>query len=131
VLSEDDYFSYLINFIRYWSDDVSSSVSQALTNASLLFLGFRMFRWDFRMIFHSLLSQGERRIRDRYPHVAAQLSPAEDAFLNPAAARRYLAKYYGGQNLDEIKLGLYWGEATDFLTKLNEEWANRNGREGV
>lgn len=131
VLSEDDYFSYLINFIRYWSDDVSSSVSQALTNSSLLFLGFRMFRWDFRMIFHSLLSQGQRNVRDRYPHVAAQVSPAEEAFLNPAAACRYLAKYYGGKNLDKINLDLYWGESTDFLRNLNEEWAKHSGKEGA
>lgn len=130
VLSEDDYFSYLINFIRYWSEDVSSGVYQALTDASLLFLGFRMFRWDFRMVFHSLLSQGERRVRDKYPHVAAQLSPAEGAFLNPAAARDYLAKYYGGQNLDEIKLDIFWGEAADFLGKLDEEWSKRNDQGG-
>ncbi len=131
VLSEDDYFSYLIHFIRYWSESVSSGVNQALTDASLLFLGFRMFRWDFRMIFHSLLSQGSRRVRDKYPHVAAQISPREGAFLNPAAARGYLNKYFGGENPDEIKLDIYWGETTDFLVKLQQKWPEDNGRGGA
>jgi hypothetical protein len=128
VLSEDDYFSYLIHFIRYWSESVSSGVNQALTDASLLFLGFRIFRWDFRIIFHSLLSQGNRRIRDKYPHVAAQISPREGAFLNPTAARAYLNKYFSGENPDEIKLDIYWGETTDFLVKLNQKWPKENDR---
>ena len=131
VLSEDDYFSYLIQFIRNWSEDVSSGAYQALTDGSLLFLGFRMFRWNFRIIFHSLLSQGSRRVRDKYPHVAAQLSPGEGAFLNPAAARGYLANYFHGQNPDEINLDIYWGEANDFLVKLNQKWPDENEQGGT
>jgi hypothetical protein len=122
VLSEDDYFDYLISFIRSLKSHMSSGVHQALTDASLLFLGFRLFRWDFRMIFRSLLSQAQSGLLDDYPHVAAQLSPSDGAFLNPQAARYYLADYYKGSNPEKIKLDIYWGETSDFLVRLGQKW---------
>jgi hypothetical protein len=132
VLSEDDYFDYLISFIRGLQKHVSSGVNQALTDASLLFLGFRLFRWDFRIIFRSLLSQSHGgAMLDEYPHVAAQLSPSEGAFLNPQAARFYLADYYKGANPEKIKLDIYWGETSDFLVKLSQKWPAANGQEGA
>ncbi len=131
VLSEDDYFDYLINFIRNLQQGIGSSVKQALTDASLLFLGFRLFRWDFRIVFRSLLSQAHGgAMLDEYPHVAAQLSPSEGAFLNPQAARSYLADYFQGRNPEEIKLDIYWGEATDFLVKLASKWPGTGIRLG-
>lgn len=132
VLSEDDYFDYLISFIRSMPRRVSNNVNQALTDASLLFLGFRLFRWDFRIIFRSLLSQSHgSAMLDEYPHVAAQLSPNEGAFLNPQAARFYLTDYYKGANPEKINLDIYWGETSDFLLKLSQEWSAKNGQGGV
>ena len=132
VLSEDDYFDYSISFIRGLQKHVSSGVNQALTDASLLFLGFRLFRWDFRIIFRSLLSQSHGgAMLDEYPHVAAQLSPSEGAFLNPQAARFYLADYYKGANPEKLKLDIYWGETSDFLLKLGQKWPEENGQGGT
>ena len=100
-----------------------SALTEALTDASLLFLGFRLFRWDFRIIFRSLLGQSQGGgLLDDYPHVAAQLSPSEGAFRNLRAARSYLVDYYKGANPKKIHLDLYWGETHDFLQDLHEHW---------
>src|SRR5262249_48156069 len=47
VLTEDDYFDYLIGVTRH-DRLVPTVVKQALSRSALLFLGFRMEEWDFR-----------------------------------------------------------------------------------
>src|SRR5690606_19717151 len=55
VLTEDDYFQYLIGVTRNIGL-VPMSVQEAMTNRALLFLGFHLEEWDFRVLFQSLLS---------------------------------------------------------------------------
>jgi hypothetical protein len=131
VLFEDDYFEYMISFVRNWPNQVPNGVVQALTDAALLFLGFRLHRWDFRITFRSLLSQANMSgMLNDYPHVAAQLSSEENSFINAQAAHSYLVEYFKGANPDKINLDIYWGEASDFLLKLGEKWAEYAAAEG-
>ena len=50
VITEDNYFDFLIHFWKE-REGVPKVVRAALTNTSLLFLGFRMHHWDFRVLF--------------------------------------------------------------------------------
>jgi hypothetical protein len=117
VLTEDDYFKYLIGVTKN-NRLVPSSVRLALANTALLFLGFQLDDWNFRVLFQSLLSQGGSAARRRYAHIAGQVEPEEGRFLDSESARRYLENYFGGANIS-----LYWGSPEDFVQELAQKMA--------
>jgi hypothetical protein len=118
VLTEDDYFDYLIG-VTTNNDLVPGVVRRALADTALLFLGFRMDEWDFRVLFRSIMSQEGSGRRSRYAHVAAQIDPEEGRILEPERARRYLESYFQGADIS-----IYWGSADDFLKELKGRMAS-------
>jgi hypothetical protein len=112
VLTEDDYFKFLIG-VTSNKDLIPPVVRRALSDTALLFLGFQMDDWNFRVLFHSILSQQGGR-RDRYAHIAAQIEPEEGRILEPDRARSYLENYFS-RGAD---ISLYWGSAEDFVKEL-------------
>jgi hypothetical protein len=117
VLTEDDYFDYLIG-VTSNKELIPGVVRRALTNTSLLFLGFRMDDWHFRILFRSLMSQEGRNARSRYAHVAVQIDPEEGRTLEPEGARRYLETYF-----KDADISIYWGSVEDFVTELQAQRA--------
>jgi hypothetical protein len=116
VLTEDEYFDYLIGVTRD-KDLIPPVVRRALADTALLFLGFRMEDWDFRVLFRSLMSQEGRRRRSRYAHVAVQIDPEEGRIQEPERARRYLESYFQGADIS-----IYWGSVRDFIRELQQHW---------
>ena len=116
VLTEDDYFDYLIG-VTSNKDLIPSVVRRALADTALLFLGFQMDDWNFRVLFRSLMSQEGRGRRSRYAHVAVQIDPEEGRTLSPERARRYLETYFQGADIS-----IYWGSAEDFIRELQRRW---------
>jgi hypothetical protein len=57
VLTQDDYFDYLIDVTRN-NDIIPTSVRSQLANTALLFLGFQLSDWDFRVFFHIMSQEG-------------------------------------------------------------------------
>ena len=114
VLTEDDYFDFLIGVTRN-NDMIPSFVRSALTHTALLFLGFRLDEWEFRVLFRSLMSQEGRSLRKRFSHVAVQIDPEEGQMSDPEGARRYLSKYFS-----DASITLYWGSAETFLRELKQ-----------
>lgn len=118
VLTEDDYFDYLIGVTK--NDDlIPPVIRRKLVDTSLLFLGFRLDDWNFRVIFRSIMNREGDRRRRRYSHVAAQINPEGGRILEPARARRYLENYF-----DAADISIYWGSAEDFIEKLKEKLEN-------
>jgi hypothetical protein len=115
VLTQDDYFDYLIDVTRN-NDIIPTFVRAQLTNTALLFLGFQLSDWDFRVFFRSIMSQEGRSRRGRYSHVAVQIDPEQDRLLDTERARRYLERYFSGANI-----GIFWGRAEDFLKQLLQQ----------
>jgi hypothetical protein len=76
VLTEDDFFDFLIGVTRN-RDLIPSAVRRSLADTALLFLGFQMDDWQFRVLFRSILSQQGGERRSRYPHIAVQIEPDE------------------------------------------------------
>jgi len=111
VLTEDDYFRYLVGVTEN-AAFIPESVRRALAEAALLFLGFQLDDWNFRVLFHSVkcLQDRPRAVDKWVPNVAAQIAPDEDRFLIPARAQRYLDEYLGGS-----KISIYWGTVDDFV----------------
>ncbi|MGP0065099.1 MAG: CHAT domain-containing protein [Isosphaeraceae bacterium] len=113
VVTEDDYFDYLIGSTKN-SKLVPTVVKEALARSALLFLGFRLEEWDFRVLFRGLLAQGDRsKLSDRFTHVAAQIDPEEGRHIDPEKARRYLENYF-----KKAQISIYWGSVHDFVKDL-------------
>jgi hypothetical protein len=115
VLSEDDYFQYLMA-----TSDLPTAVSSALVNDALLFLGFQVDEWSFRAAFRNLLNTTRSRQRKELEDeqltigrsVAVQLAP-EQRSVSPAETRRYFNDFFG-----EAKIDIYWAQSDDFMRKL-------------
>jgi hypothetical protein len=115
VLSEDDYFEYLMA-----ARDLPTDVSAALVESSLLFLGFQVDDWAFRAVFRSLLNRPRRDQRSLLKRqdltisrsIAVQLTP-EQRTLSPAETRRYFNDFFSAADID-----IYWGQNDDFVREL-------------
>ena len=115
VLTQDDYFDYLIDVTRN-NDIIPTSVRAGLTNSALLFLGFQLSDWDFRVFFRYIVNQRGGSKRETYKHVAVQIDPEQDRFVEPESAQRYLESYFSG-----AEISIYWGRAEDFLKELTRQ----------
>jgi hypothetical protein len=144
VLTEDDYFDYLIGIMKNTSGTrdknsprqgtmpVPQPVLNALSLSGLLFLGFRLSDWEFRTLFRHILAQEKTTLRDSPrgmkelpPNVSVQLAPSEQGgYLVPQGARTYLERYLTkGYHVD-----IAWSRADAFVKRLYEIWdASKQG----
>lgn len=114
VLTEDDYFDYLIGATRN-NELIPEVVRRTLVNSSLLFLGFRLDEWDFRVLFRSIIRREGWDKSTDFAHVAAQINPEECRIMEPEGARRYLEGYFGRADIN-----LFWGNVGDFIQELRK-----------
>lgn len=125
VLTEDDYFKYLIGATERRLQ-VPGPVLRALSDTALLFLGYQLDDWNFRVLFWTLLSAPGGR-RKGYAHVAAQLDPEEGRIIDPVRARRYLEDYFKQEDMF-LRISIYWGTAEHFVHELHQFWDRENRR---
>ncbi|SDI05507.1 CHAT domain-containing protein [Actinokineospora alba] len=117
VLTEDDHFEWLTAWIEQ-RPSIPPAVSASLMKNSLMFLGYRLDDWDFRVVFQGIKSfGGSSRLRAN-THVGVQVRP-ESQTIEPEAAQRYLESYFG-----EDRVSLFWSATKDFLRELR---ANAGG----
>lgn len=120
VLTEDDYFEYLVNVNRGYLPDVIETILSAHT---LLFLGFRLSDWSFRVLFHSLLDEDRKLARHSLlqdnKSIAVQIQPS-DQVTRQDVVRKFLENYLP----PEFKI--FWGPADLFLRELWEKYP-KNG----
>jgi hypothetical protein len=120
VLTEDNYIRFLIGVTRH-AKEVPPAVRKALSETLLLFLGFQVEHWTFRVLLRGLLALSDSE--PSYIPVAVQVDPDENEFLDVTRARRYLAKAYPVGNKP---MQVYWGTARDFLEQLDERWSHKH-----
>jgi hypothetical protein len=117
VLTEDDYFNYLINVVRQHRRPLPSTGRDLLSRSFLMFLGFRIDDWDFRVFFKLLMSQqGVSQLAGK-PHVAVQFDPEDGRASDPSRARRYLERY-----LQQAQISIFWGSVEEFVQEFNNQW---------
>ncbi|MDF0495332.1 CHAT domain-containing protein [Bradyrhizobium yuanmingense] len=117
VFTEDNYFDFLIGMKKN-KDFIPAVVKRALADTGLVFLGFQLDDWNFRVMFRAIMDQeGGRGRRSRYAHVAAQIDPEEGRILEPRGARAYLESYF-----TESAISIYWGSPDDFACDLLKRW---------
>lgn len=117
VLSEDDYFDYLMWVnkppqIPPSPGQLPTAVDRAWSSHSLVFLGFELYDWNFRVLLRSILNEQRRVFKRKFPSVAVQLNP-DESYHDPERTRRYLETFFTG-----MKMGIYWGSAQDFTKQL-------------
>ena len=125
VLTEDDYFDYLIGTSA--GKLIPKVIESALVNNSLLFLGFKLTDWTFRVLFRLMMSLEGRELLKNYCHVAVQLDPEMQEMKDLDGAKVYLAEYFG----QESNIDIFWGSAEEFLVNLREELTRAEELSGV
>ena len=106
VLTEDDYLEFLANAS---SDQalLPPRIRQALATTTLLFVGYRLADWNFRVLF-------QRRQRMRYTKSILVLPPPEGQ-LSGEKVLAYLDRYYA-----DMDIVVYWGTAREFAAELRQ-----------
>jgi hypothetical protein len=116
VLTEDDYLDFLVS-ISNDPELLPRRIQRALTGTSLLFMGYRLADWDFRVLFRSVVGYVQRSIGRA--HVSVQLVPVSSQAPEEqkAKAQEYLDRYFG-----ELNIKVYWGTCRDFAAELKRRW---------
>lgn len=115
VLTEDDYFNFIVNISRY-EDLIPARIQEALTGASLLFIGYKIADLDIRVLLRSLFEQIDKR-----NHLSVQLVPDVGSLEQKEQAQKYLDKYFGNLNIR-----VYWGDCREFSAELKRRWDDYN-----
>jgi hypothetical protein len=124
VITEDDYFDYLLRIASKAETKTATgnTVSSALTDDALLFIGFRLEDWSFRVLLRSIYSKegsGARAVDpDAWPCVGAQLLPEKGRMLEPEGTKKYYQDY-----LRSSKIDIFWGRVEDFIRELDHQTA--------
>lgn len=118
VLTEDDYFEYLM-WMNKPDNNMPDLIKTAWINDPLLFLGFKINDWNFRLLYRSILNEDRRKKigpAPEYHSIAVQIQPGDDN-LHPEGVRNYLTQFFPSNMFD-----LYWGSAENFLETLWDQW---------
>jgi hypothetical protein len=105
VLTEDDYLEFLVNLVHD-TDLLPLPIREALTNTSLLFIGYRLADWNFRVMYQSL------RAISRFSGLIVMLPPQGG---NEEKALEFYREQYRSMDLK-----VYWGTARQFCAELRQ-----------
>lgn len=126
VLTEDDYLDFLVHLSSN-QNLMPPIIRSALAGTSLLFIGYSLSDWNFRVLFRGLI--GSLGASLGYTSVAVQLAPsaADDSDKGQIRAQQYLDTYF--EKIQKIKVRVFWGDINEFTTELRQRWeAFSNGR---
>jgi hypothetical protein len=121
VLTEDDFFDYLIKTSKLGLL-LPALVSQ-LMGSSLLFLGFRLDDWRFRVLFRMIVTSEGAETMKGFSHVGVQVNPDEQSFADVERARKYMQSYFEKSKNAPTEISIYWGSPADFLKQLDKHLA--------
>jgi SIR2-like domain len=124
VLTESDYLEFLVRIgsahdVEAQRELLPGPVLPAVTENALLFIGYSLQDWTFRVIFHGLRSTIPDIHQRR--NVSVQLVPPLNEKIDEAErlACEYLTRY-----LEKWQVSIYWGTAADFCRELRERLAS-------
>ncbi len=119
VLTEDDYVDFLVNMASN-PMLIHRAVEEALSDKMLLFIGYRLADWNFRVLFRQLLGSLERSTQGS--HVAVQLPVLKpDASPEQHQIQQQLLTFLERSH-QQSRIKIYWGSAQDFAAELITRW---------
>jgi CHAT domain/SIR2-like domain len=116
VLTEDDFFDYLIHVVKDTNNTaIPSLVRAAWSKNALMLLGFDLDDWTFRALYRAIIHEPGHSLRLKQGTLSAavQLTPEEDRHLRPQSALEYLEQVFGSESIS-----LSWSEPQDFLREV-------------
>jgi hypothetical protein len=116
-ITEAYYLDFLVNISKDKDDLLPHQIQRALAGTSLLFIGYSLADWSFRVLFRGIMTATERSLRRM--SVTVQLLPVPTDALEATrqGVQTYLDKYF---NRTDIRV--YWGTAREFSTELRQRW---------
>jgi len=91
---------------------IPAPIARALTGTSLLFIGYRISDWNFRVLLRSF----DRLSEASLSRLNVAVMPAPKG-ADEDKTQDYLTKYY-----ENIDVRVYWGTAREFLADLWTRW---------
>lgn len=113
VISEDDYLTFLVELSLHRDKLLPLRIQQAFSGTSLMFMGYSLADWTFKVIFRAFVFAMEADLRRR--SVSVQLPKKE------YDAQSYLAKYLRRNNID-----VYWGDLKEFVGAIRSRWDSQS-----
>jgi CHAT domain/SIR2-like domain len=125
VVTEQDYFDQLTNAAQMKSN-LAGEINTLIVKSALVFVGFRLHEWDFRILFRRLkLPEGWKK-HENYAHVAVQIDPGNmAAFRNATELKYYLKQCFTSQ------LDIFEGSVEQFVAELTQRYRSAYPNSGV
>ena len=114
VLTEDNYLDFLVQTAAA-PERIPPHIWAALTNSSLMFIGYSLNDWEFRVVMRGLVAT--RQQRRRFKHVAVQLELDDMEATDTEAVQSFLQDYF-----QDAEINVYWGSLQQFVAELREQW---------
>lgn len=113
VLTENDYMDFLVN-VASDSEIIPPQIATALTGTTMLFLGYRIADWNFRVLLRSFARYMEPSVA--YFSVAV-MRPPDASESTREEAQNYMTNYY-----ENLGVRVYWGEIKGFMQEFQKRW---------
>jgi hypothetical protein len=123
VLSEDDYLEFLVEMSRGIDANrplIPLYLSEALRSNSLILLGYRLYDWDFRVLFRGIIKPGLASLRSfglvvqlDATKVGLMHNEDETKAQREATYLKYLSEYFR-----DSAFKVDWGDTDTFIQTL-------------
>jgi hypothetical protein len=127
LVAEDDYIDFTVSLAqrREKTDPVIPHfVRRALGNTNLLFIGYSLEDWNFRVLLRHIMKQQQVQLHDRYSSLSIQLASKNLPPDKRCRAEEFLEKYLRTSSAIDV----YWGDAGEFLRDLEQRVQERRSR---
>ncbi|MGP0031653.1 MAG: SIR2 family NAD-dependent protein deacylase [Acidimicrobiales bacterium] len=115
VITEDDYLDFLARLQMDVERMLPYQVRTAISQTSLLFTGYSLVDWTFRVLFRGIQLSLPEFGRGMNAHFALQLPRHSEE-------QDYLTRYF---DRPELKVKVFWGDKDEFFHDLRNKWDAR------
>ena len=123
VITEDEYFDFLASVAEDHDNElIPESVTTAMSESSLLILGFGLQDWDIRVLLRSLVSREVAAHLEEFGHVAAEVD-VDAEVVSRDGARDYLEEYFG--RFRKPNIDIFWSDVEGFCADLATAWSKK------
>lgn len=123
VLTEDDHLDFLAKISQDTNQEkplLPPYLRQALTQSSLLLLGYQPRDWDFRVLFRGLINATPSSLR--MFNIAIQVDPGQQPWVVASEdIKRYLKGYFEEKE-KQLNFTVEYDTAAGFMDKVWEAW---------